>query len=185
MRSRVGALANGHAGERELTADDRRELAAAIRWLIDSAVDDIAALMRGGSSAQATLSAYLPELHRERYSLEFVRHFLVCLVSVADRISAQRKPLVTCMADELALRAIIVTAEGRLWVCGRKSARLTSYLSDLADDVSCAHLFAATSSDTGERNLSQQVFPAGSAGLLPEDWFRPYAHRDTHLYVTR
>jgi DNA-binding CsgD family transcriptional regulator len=98
----------------EVAPELRESVVKAIDILTDRFLDDVASLERGaGFDFDGTeMAAYLPRKYRTRYDRGgFARKFLVCLVVVGWKLRAPGWEPVACVAEELALRAILLAAE--------------------------------------------------------------------------
>jgi hypothetical protein len=98
----------------EVAPDLRESVVSAIDFLTDRFVEDVVSLERDEdvSFDDTEMSAYLPRKYRTRYDRDrFARKFLVCLVVVGWKLRAPGWEPVACVAEELALRAILLTAE--------------------------------------------------------------------------
>jgi hypothetical protein len=98
----------------EVAPELREAVVKAIDFLTDRFVDDVASLEHDAGFAfdDAEMVAYLPRKYRTRYERDgFARKFLVCLVVVGWKLRAPGWEPVACVAEELALRAILLAAE--------------------------------------------------------------------------
>ncbi len=93
----------------------RRALEAGNAWLIERRFDDIAAFRDvGWRVADWALVAHLPSRYLLRYTPLFVKQFFVCVLTVAWKLAQPSWVPLACVAEELALRAIIREAEAVL-----------------------------------------------------------------------
>jgi DNA-binding CsgD family transcriptional regulator len=98
----------------EAAPDLREAVVKAIGFLTDRFVEDVASLEHDEDFAfdDTEMAAYLPRKYRTRYDRDgFARKFLVCLVVVGWKLRAPGWEPVACVAEELALRAVLRTAE--------------------------------------------------------------------------
>jgi hypothetical protein len=85
-------------------------LAAANALLTDWAFDACDDRRAGRPLRQSTLLPYLPPAYRDAYGVLFFRRFVVCLTAVGLRLRTGEPVVVTSVADELALRAMVSVA---------------------------------------------------------------------------
>ena len=97
----------------EAAPELREAVVKAIDFLTDRFLDDAASLEHAGFAFGDTeMAAYLPRKYRTRYERDgFARKFLVCLVVVGWKLRAPGWEPVAGVAEELALRAILLAAE--------------------------------------------------------------------------
>jgi DNA-binding CsgD family transcriptional regulator len=97
----------------EVAPELREAVVKAIDFLTDRFLDDVASLEHAGFAFDDTeMADYLPRKYRTRYERDgFARKFLVCLVVVGWKLRAPGWEPVACVAEELALRAILQAAE--------------------------------------------------------------------------
>src|SRR6188768_1628514 len=94
-----------------MRADHQRALSTAVHVLIDEFLDDIVALQRGEHFADTGMATYLPSTHRHRYDLLFAKRFLACVFTVAWKLRSPDPQVLACVGEELALHALIQSAE--------------------------------------------------------------------------
>src|SRR5947209_8620265 len=101
--------------EETLPLNHRRALRAGCGWLIERGFDDVGHLAEpDGRVAEGYLAAHLPARDLPRYTPLLIKRFFVCILTVAWKLAQPERQLLTCVAEELALRAIIVEAAGIL-----------------------------------------------------------------------
>src|SRR5690348_15639221 len=79
----------------------------AIDLLIDDFFDDLARLADGHEFSNTTMADFLPRKDLPRYTERFAKQFLVCLVTAAEKLTGPQPRRLTCVAEELALAAIL------------------------------------------------------------------------------
>jgi len=108
-------------GDEMLPPDHASALRAAVHELIDEFCEDIAALLEAPEKVEETsMSQYLPRCYRGRYSPLFAKQFLMATATVAWKLAQPQWHPLACIAEELALNAVVRKAEALLEAQGRK-----------------------------------------------------------------
>src|SRR5262245_8422568 len=97
-----------------LPTEHERVLSTAVHVLIDEILDDIVALQRGERFADTGMAHYLPSTYAHRYDLLFAKRFLACVFIVAWKLQSPDPQGLACVGEELALHALIQSAEAIL-----------------------------------------------------------------------
>src|SRR3712207_6216204 len=89
----------------------REALYTSATVLIEQYFDDLAAFERA-DFAQTAMYADLPRAYLPRYDAGFGRRFVTCLLTVVWKLRAPEVYQLACVAEEMALYAIIQQARG-------------------------------------------------------------------------
>ncbi len=109
-------------GDEVLAPDHASALHAAIHELIDEFCEDVAALLEAPEKVEETsMSQYLPRCYRGRYSPLFAKQFLMATATVAWKLAQPQWLPLACIAEELALNALVRKAEALLEDQGKKA----------------------------------------------------------------
>ena len=117
-----------------LPADHRRALSSAIPVLIDDLLEDLAALQRGDSFADTVMADYLPPKYLHRYDLLFAKRFVACVYAAGWKLLSPDAQSLACVGEELALHALIQTAEVILDLNGTQAEFGALYEAAFEDD---------------------------------------------------
>jgi hypothetical protein len=107
--------------ETELPLDHQEALLDAIDELTDEFFDDVADLLNDGDFAETTMGSFLPPRFLPRYTPVFAKQFLACFLTVAWKLRAPGAYSLACTAEELALDALIQTAESAMEATGQRA----------------------------------------------------------------
>jgi hypothetical protein len=155
--------------------DHYQVLLKASSRLIDRHLD---ALGRDEGAA-GLAGADLPPAFLPRYTADFLRRYLVCMVTVAWKLRAPGRHQLSCIAEELALRAMIELAYSLPEEDGQVPERDYGwFMVEAFDDREFEQLFDQPAADveTAETHLP--------AHLRFEQWFAPFRqHEPVHPYV--
>src|SRR4051812_393522 len=192
-----GATTVGQAFDRRaLPPRARVALAAALAQITDEAFDDWALLVAelretrrrqraaGGATdeppagigwaalaEQTSLADYLPGQYLDRYSPIFLKRFALCLFTVAWKLAQPAWIRPACVAEELALRAIVRRAEAVPELEDQPPFDFGDF-EDLAfDDLDVAYLFSPALDGIDDSPVGDQL---GMASLAFGDWFRAF-----------
>jgi len=163
-----------------LPKDHRSALFDAASALTDAFYDDVVALDTCRIPFEnTTMAGYIPRKYVARYDLLFARKFLVCLVTATWMLFGPELHKLTCVAEELALMAIIKRAEDFL-EASSKEADFNGLMDEAFEDTDFLLLFDASSDGSNDRSGDP-----GAISFPFEDWFKPF-YEDTpvHPYVT-
>jgi hypothetical protein len=98
----------------ELPHQERDYLRAACELLIVQFFDDIRDVDRERWSLEKTaMLAFLPARYRPRFTPDDAIDFYICLVSVVGKLGQQQWQFPACLAEELALRALLEVARAQ------------------------------------------------------------------------
>jgi hypothetical protein len=192
-----GATTVGQAFDRRtLPLRARAALAAAIAQVTDEAFDDWALLVTelrearrrereadgatdeplagigwAALAEQTSLADSLPERYVDRYSPVFLKHFALCLFTVAWKLAQPDWIRPACVAEELALRAIVRRAEGVLEMEGQPPFDFGDFEDMAFDDLDVEYLFTPALDGIDDSPVGDQL---GMASLAFADWFRAF-----------
>ena len=160
-------------------ADHQRALATAVHVLIDEFLDDIVALQRGEQFADTGMSTYLPFAYGHRYNLLFAKRLLACVYTVAWKLHSPDSQALACVGEELALHALIQSAEAILDDKGTEAD--FDLLRETAFEEEDYMLLFDPQWDGIEKSEHGQRL--GMANLRYDDWFIPFRDEDpVHPY---
>ena len=122
------------------------------------------------------LSIYLPRRYALRYTERFLRQFVTCLVVVGEKLVAPSWPGLACVAEELALRAILSAAVAILETQGQPVGPeplgpFTEFEDQLVDDLDFENLFWPARDGLDASWVGARL---GMASLNLDDWFAPF-----------
>lgn len=153
-----------------LPAEHERALSTAVHVVIDEFLDDIVALQRGDRFADTSMAHYLPSTSAHRYDLLFAKRFLACVFTVAWKLQSPDAQALACVGEELALHALIQSAEAILDHKGTVAD--FGSLSEMAfEDGDFALLFDPRWDGI---EASHQARRIGMANLRFDDWLAPF-----------
>jgi len=165
-----------------LTPREQQALAEACDWLIDHAFDERECIEKPQDVLDSAVGEYLPTRYVYRYTPLFYKKFAVCIITVAWKLAQSEHMLLSSLAEELAARAIIQEAKGRLK--DRKNAFVTC-IDRYFEDTDVAFLFDDRSDGLDETEVAQLL---GLSSLAFADWFLPFSDapsRVVHPYVLK
>lgn len=181
-------------GPRTLPPRARTALAEAITQLVDDAFEDwllIASESRrlrraadadvapgapagtgwAALAEQSHLAALLPERYAARYSPMILKQFALCLFTVAWKLAQPTWIRPACVAEELALRAIVAEARALLELDGQQPFDFGEFEDEAFDDLDAEYLFAPALDGIDGTAVGEHlgITPLGFA-----DWFRAF-----------
>ena len=139
--------------------------------LADDAGDAPAGTGWAALTDELALTAYLPERYAARYSPQFIKQFALCLFTVAWKLAQPAWIRPACVAEELALRALIREAEAVLEQEGRRPFDFGDFEDEAFDDLDFEYLFTPAT-DGIDRSPAGAWLGMGS--LAFDDWFTPF-----------
>jgi hypothetical protein len=155
---------------RELADVEQEALRGACTVMIDQAFDDLAALESGEDFTGLTMLDWLPRKHLPRYNGSFARRFAVCLITVAWKLFDGADHRLACVAEEMALAALLSEAEAWLEDRGRE-ADLRLAAEGAFQDTDFELLFKATYDGIEDADATAHL---AFANLGFADWFEPF-----------
>jgi hypothetical protein len=165
-----------------LTPDMWDALCRAGDVLIDSYCDDLTRLQAGGDFAGTFLASDLPECRLRGYDYLFAKKFLACLMTVVWKLQAPEHYELACVAEELALYALIEQARGDLDERGI-DAEFGDFCDDAYQDMDFLWLFDPKYD--GIEDSPEAAF-LGIGNLRFEEWFEPFLNVPyVHPYVSQ
>lgn len=164
----------------KLTPGAREAFNSALTCLVDDVLDDIVA----ASSNHRVEPDYLPPRLSSYYDASLLKVFLVCVISVAERIERPRFTL-RCVGEELALSALLEEAEARLHMEGtnpnERDRDALDALTEAFEDIDFKFLWDEQFDGIENDRVGEQT---GIVNLNPRDWFKPFRDSDpVHLYL--
>ena len=177
----------GNLARSELPDDHWEALAAGVDITTDELFDAYAvaddASRRGAPFDFDDTAArdMLPAAFSHHYDVGFLRRFLICLIVVGWKLRQDRIYMLACVAEELALWAIIRRAGG--WLDQHDTTADFSTLREFAfEDEDFLYLFDRSMDGFAE---SEEADRFGVANLRFSDWFTPFgdAQGGVHPYV--
>jgi len=153
-------------------APDREQLSAAFEMVLDGFTTDVEGLAEGDRFEDTLMWTHLPDTFLDRYDVRFAVRFLLGVALVRERLADGAAFPATCVAEELALNAVLRTAIADAAEMGDVSVadRLEAFAERVLPDSDFALLFDR------EMNLSrEQALTLGASHLWYEDWFRPFS----------
>ena len=163
-----------------LTPREQQALAEACDWLIDHAFDECERREKPQDVLDSVIGEYLPTRYVSRYTPLFFKKFAVCLITVAWKLVQSEHLPLSSLAEELAARAIIQEAKGRLE--DGKNA-FDTFIARHFEDTDVAFLFDDRYDGLDETEVAQML---GPSSLAFADWFPPFSDapsRVAHPYV--
>ncbi len=178
-------LALGTVLQDALTPRQADALRTAIDSLIDDFIADVAQLLADDEFSETTMADFLPRKYLPRYTPRFAKQFLVCLITVAEKLSRPEPQRLTCVAEELALAAILDQTLVVLELNSGVATEDTQAIEQLAEQFFEDRDFELLS------NLALDGFEDSPlverlavTGLKFEEWFNPFRADDpVHPYV--
>lgn len=129
---------------------------------------------------QTTIALALPRKYLSRYDLLFAKAFIVCISTVVWKLQSPDQQELACVAEELALSAIVDQVEALFEIRGQ-SADLSQVYEEAFQDTDFEFLFDASFDGIEESELAEHLH---LANLRFEDWFKPFANVPyVHPYV--
>lgn len=163
-----------------LDAAHREALRVSIALCIDQAFGDIASLLERDARWDELL--FLPSalpnrpFYVERYSPLFAKQFLVCLITVAAKLTSGRPFTLASVAEEMALYAIIENTE-----VDEVEYDFDDFIDEVFEDTDFLFMFEEDTNGIQHTPIQKAL---GSANLDFEHWFRPFRDEDAvHPYV--
>jgi hypothetical protein len=105
---RVDSRVSQAFGEEVLPPDHASALHSAIRDVIDEFCEDVATLLSAPADIEGTsMIQYLPRCYQGRYTPQFAKQFLMATATVAWKLAQPQWRPLSCIAEELALNAIV------------------------------------------------------------------------------
>ncbi len=154
-----------------LPANHQGALLEASAQLVEQCFEDlVGADDSTWSFDQCYIADHLPRKYLPDYTPLFTRRFLICLATVGWKLAQPQPPSLSCVAEELALRAIIAEATAVLEEHGviADFARLED---ELLEDADFETLFNP-SLDGIDQSPHGEFLGMGSLSF--RDWFEPF-----------
>jgi hypothetical protein len=164
-----------------LRTDHQRALLTAVHVLIDQFLDDIVALQRGDHFADTGMADHLPSTYCHRYDLLVAKRFLACVYTVAWKLQSPDPQVLACVGEELALHALIQSAEAILESKGA-SAGFDLLRETAFEDEDYALLFDPQWDGIEDSERGRRL---GIANLRFDEWFKPFRKEaPIHPYIS-
>jgi hypothetical protein len=165
---------------RELADVEQEALRVACTVMIDQAFDDLAALESGDDFTSLTMLDWLPRKHLPRYNGSFARQFTVCLITVAWKLFDGADHRLACVAEEMALAALLSEAEA--WLEDRGSEANVRLAAEGAFQDTDFELLFKPAYDGVE--AADETAHLAFANLELADWFKPFLNAPSvHPYT--
>ena len=155
-----------------LPPDHAAALEGAIHSLIDDLCDDVATLLQEPDAIEeTTLGTYLPRCYFPRYTPVFAKQFLMTTGVVAWKLAQPQWHPLACIAEELALNAIIRIAK--------------TVLRDEGRQPNFSFFFDSAFEDLDFEMLLDPAWDgyADDTSLAIEEWFSPFGEDTTYPYL--
>jgi hypothetical protein len=173
-------MAIGAPVDELLTPSQVAGVFGALDALIDEWFSDVADLLNGAAVADLSMVAYLPRPYMSRYTPLFAEQFLTCFLTVAWKLHAPGDYRLACVAEEIALAAVIERA-GREAASEEDADAIDGIGDALFADTDLALLFDPKYDGIEETAASERL---AIAHLRFADWFTPFRPEDpVHPYV--
>lgn len=158
-----------------LTLSQQRALHKAVGIQIDDLIAEISQMHTGDTlDPDNGIAMHLPRQYGARYNLTFAKQFLACLMTVSWKLFDQENHRLSCLAEELALGALIQTAEGvRSW--HDDDADFDTFREYAFEDMDFELLFNPRLD--GIENDEAIQSKLHMVGLAFPDWFKPWHGR--------
>ena len=165
-----GSTVIGESLSRLIDAEHGEALHAAVQILTDRFLEDLALLEESEDFSQTSMEGFLPRKNLRRYGPGFARRFFVCMVIVGGKLFSKKREELCCVAEELALNAIIEQAESVLEMDGTEADY--SVLVDSAfQDLDFELMFQDELDGFEDTEAAKQM---GVGFLRFEDWFAQF-----------
>ena len=128
----------------------------------------------------SSLGSHLPRRHVFRYTPLFAKRFFTCFLTVAWKVAQRRPPsqLLSCVAEELALYALIKEAEAHMEI--QELAYDFGDFEDVAfQDLDFEWLYDPKFDGIEDSALANEL---AMANLRFEDWFKPFDNASTFIH---
>jgi hypothetical protein len=132
--------------------------------------------------ADCYLAGHLPARYLPRYTPLLIKRFFACILTVAWKLAQPERHPLTCVAEELALRAIIVEAEGVL-AEEDEDADFGAFEDEAYEDTDFEYLFTPAADGIDDSPVGAEL---GMGSLDLADWLKPFGQGDrgaVHPYV--
>ena len=164
-----------------LPPNHRAALEHACTVLIDEFLDDIADLSTSPAGWDDTyMASYLPGQFRQQYTPLFARQFLLCTATVAWKLAQEAWLEPACLAEDLALNALIERAGAEIELAGA-DADFDAFMEQAFESTAFEDLL-----DHDEEDEPALRRPIEAAGSRVAEWFHPYHEGDlqaVHPYL--
>lgn len=172
-------MAIGAEIEELLPASHVQALYDSIEVLTDQFYEDVASLEYGTQFHNTWMAMYLPDKHLPRYGVLFAKKLLTCLITVGWKLRAPEGYLLSCVAEELALNALIEHAEFIFEEQGIEAD--FGPLCDYAfEDTEFEVLFDLAKDGIEDSDVGRYL---GMGHLHFDEWFKPFVGAYVHPYV--
>jgi len=163
-----------------LSQHQERALKAAATTLLDRFFADVGHLEAGGDFESTDLIECLPPRFASKYDHLFAKEFVVCLAAVGSKLVQPGNWPLACVAEELALHALIEEAESILEV-GDEEADFGDFRELAFKDDDYLMLFDMAWDGIEDSDLGRQV---RVMNLAFDEWFEAFYERiPVHPYV--
>lgn len=150
----------------------QRALYDAAVIVLDRYLDDLSRLAEGSPFDDTSIVESLPHKYLPRYDLLFAKEFVVCVSTVVWNLQSPDHQELACVAEELALNAIVGQAQALQEVRGRP-VDLGDVYEDAFQDIDFEFRFDPSFDGIEESEIGEHL---RLANLRFEDWFKPFAN---------
>jgi hypothetical protein len=176
------AIGESRYDAKTLSAVQRETLYRAARELVDRYFHDLDDLAQDQAFAQTSMAEDLPRKHLGRYDRTFAQRFLVCVLSVAQKLRTPGKHMLACTAEEIALGIIVEEARELVLVDDQipeSAADFSPFMAAAFEDWDYLMLFE------GEFDGVEDLVDArgGIVNLRFDEWFIPFGRAERDEYV--
>jgi hypothetical protein len=159
-------------GTRVLDKKRRKALLGACSMLADQFFDDVSLLMSDEASFEETsMLTVLPRKCLPRYDALFAKKFLTAVLVVQWKLFAPGEHRLACLAEELALNALIESASGLMEESG-ESADFAALENVAFEDRDFDALFDLAEDGIEDTAIGEQL---GMQGMKFDEWFEPFS----------
>ena len=148
--------------------------------MLDLYLEDLARLAQGEPFDETNIADALPRTYLPRYDLLFAKAFVICVSTVVWKLQSPDQQELACVAEELALSAIVGQAQALLEMRGQQ-VNIGDVYEEAFQDTDFEFLFDPSFDGIEESGIADY---RRLANLRFEDWLKPFANvPHVHLYV--
>lgn len=150
-------------------------------------LDDLAAVnWASWTFADSPVLSFLPQAYALKYSPQFIREFLICVTTVGWKLAQEKYYMLSCVAEELALYAIMENAVAILELNGHEATinDFDWFMEEAYEDTDFLVLFDPSLDGFDESWVGKRL---GMGHLKFEEWFVPFGEGtrgQIHPYLT-
>jgi hypothetical protein len=157
----------------DLPRTHREALRRACVAYVDECLMALEELGRGYDIEDTVLDRHLPPRYAHYYGPLFGKEWAITIATVAWKLAQQEPVVLTCVAEELALNALIEEAKSQLELNGDvvDESAWRDFQDDITDDDDWAFLFDDAMDGIEDSSIGRQM---GIGHLTFSEWFRPF-----------